>query len=226
MGRMLQTKHRQKLTDAPTGVHRDKNTEFLPRNPRGAADGGSAGVDPGLVGQTSWAIHDSHKHFGSTSVIEELEAGDHPRKQECLRLIEGMALLPIPDPVVEIVDADIQHDLMPNDPKGDALHLALASYHRCLFLLTWNCAHLANAMKQLLTGCVSYAGIRRHTGGRYHDAQHRFATGAIHRRLAHHAEGRGAAEVAPPAATRGGPRLRGCTLRRGRVFLCYDPQGR
>lgn len=37
---------------------------------------------------------------------------------------------------------------MPKDPKGDALHLALASYHRCQFLLTWNCAHLANANKQ------------------------------------------------------------------------------
>ena len=51
-------------------------------------------------------------------------------------------------PRVYIVDAYIQHHLMPNDPKGDALHLALASYHRCQFLLTWNCAHLANANKQ------------------------------------------------------------------------------
>jgi hypothetical protein len=30
---------------------------------------------------------------------------------------------------------------------GDALHLALASYHECDFLLTWNCQHLANANK-------------------------------------------------------------------------------
>jgi hypothetical protein len=33
---------------------------------------------------------------------------------------------------------------------GDALHLthlALASYHKCDFLLTWNCRHLANANK-------------------------------------------------------------------------------
>jgi hypothetical protein len=27
------------------------------------------------------------------------------------------------------------------------LHLALASYHKCDFLLTWNCRHLANANK-------------------------------------------------------------------------------
>jgi len=36
---------------------------------------------------------------------------------------------------------------MPSDPFGDALHLALASYHRCDFLVTWNCLHLANANK-------------------------------------------------------------------------------
>ena len=31
------------------------------------------------------------------------------------------------------------------DPTGDALHLALASFHRCDFLVTRNCTHLANA---------------------------------------------------------------------------------
>ena len=36
---------------------------------------------------------------------------------------------------------------MPRDPVGDALHLALASYHKCDFLLTWNCKNLANANK-------------------------------------------------------------------------------
>jgi len=33
------------------------------------------------------------------------------------------------------------------DPAGDALYLALASYHRCDFLVTWNCKHLAHANK-------------------------------------------------------------------------------
>lgn len=36
---------------------------------------------------------------------------------------------------------------MPADPTGDALHLALASFHKCDFLVTWNCRHLANANK-------------------------------------------------------------------------------
>jgi len=31
--------------------------------------------------------------------------------------------------------------------RSDALHLALASFHACDILLTWNCKHLANANK-------------------------------------------------------------------------------
>lgn len=36
---------------------------------------------------------------------------------------------------------------MPQDPAADAIHLALASYYRMDYLLTWNCRHLANANK-------------------------------------------------------------------------------
>ncbi len=109
---------------------------------------------PDMVARRDWTRDwwDGHRAryevATSIPVIEELEAGDHPKKQECLCLIGTIPILPIPDPIGEIVDAYIQHRLMPNDPKGDALHLALASFHRCRFLLTWNCAHLANANKQ------------------------------------------------------------------------------
>jgi hypothetical protein len=47
----------------------------------------------------------------------------------------------------DIVQAYVRHRVMPADPAGDALHLALASYHKCDFLVTWNCQHLANANK-------------------------------------------------------------------------------
>ena len=59
----------------------------------------------------------------------------------------GIAVLPIDDQIWEIVETYIGHSLMPVDPTGDALHLAMASYHKCDFLLTWNCQHLANANK-------------------------------------------------------------------------------
>ena len=55
--------------------------------------------------------------------------------------------LPIVREIEEIVRTYIDHLLMPANPAGDALHLAMASYHKCDFLLTWNCQHLANANK-------------------------------------------------------------------------------
>ena len=49
--------------------------------------------------------------------------------------------------VEDIVKEYISRLLMPPDPSGDALHLALASFYECDFLVNWNCQHLANANK-------------------------------------------------------------------------------
>jgi hypothetical protein len=43
------------------------------------------------------------------------------------------ALLPVDPAIIEIVQAYVRHRLMPAAPAGDALHLALASYHKCDF---------------------------------------------------------------------------------------------
>lgn len=75
------------------------------------------------------------------------ENGNHPSKQATLELISKLPVLPIHGEIEEIVEEYVTRYIMPNDPKGDALHLALASYHHCHFLLTWNCSHLANANK-------------------------------------------------------------------------------
>ena len=48
---------------------------------------------------------------------------------------------------MEIAETYIARRVMPADPAGDALHLAIASFHLCDFLVTWNCQHLANANK-------------------------------------------------------------------------------
>ena len=83
----------------------------------------------------------------SVAVVEELSRGDFPAREDCLRLIEPLPLVPIEPAVAEIVETYVAREVMPSDPVGDALHLAVASYHRCDFLLTWNCRHLANANK-------------------------------------------------------------------------------
>jgi len=106
-----------------------------------------------MIARRSWTVdwwNDQKENYDlvtSIPVIEELEKGKHPKKADALTLISDLPILPIEGEIYEIVDSYIKHGVMPKDQRGDAIHLALASYHRCQFLLTWNCAHLANANK-------------------------------------------------------------------------------
>ena len=83
----------------------------------------------------------------SLAVLEELRNGDHPLKEEKLSLIRPLKQLEVTPEIVETVDAYITHKLMPNDPHGDALHLAIASHYKCDILLSWNCKHIVNYRK-------------------------------------------------------------------------------
>jgi len=90
---------------------------------------------------------DAYELMSSTAVIDELKDGEYAKKDDCLSLLDDIPLLVIETEVSEITATYIKHKLMPNEPTGDALHLALASHHKCEFLLTWNCKPLANANK-------------------------------------------------------------------------------
>lgn len=83
----------------------------------------------------------------SEAVLEELEGGAYPSREDALALVQDLPLVEVTLAVAEIVESYIQHRVMPAEPTGDALHLALASFHKCDFLVTWNCLHLANANK-------------------------------------------------------------------------------
>lgn len=101
-----------------------------------------------------WDVaQERHLLVTSDPVLDELRRGHYPSKAAALGLVQDLPLLTLAPPVAEIVEAYVRHRLMPEDPAGDALHLALASYHKCDFLVTWNCQHLANANK--------YGHIRR-----------------------------------------------------------------
>jgi hypothetical protein len=89
----------------------------------------------------------SENIVSSVAVLDELQSGNFPGRDNALTLIDTIGFLEINEAISEIVEAYIAHHLMPADPFGDALHLAIASYHCCDFLVTWNCRHLANANK-------------------------------------------------------------------------------
>ncbi len=83
----------------------------------------------------------------STAVLEELSKGQKPHKEKARGLALTLPIITPSEDITEIVAVYFAHHLMPQDPLGDALHLALASYHKCDYRLTWNCQHLANANK-------------------------------------------------------------------------------
>ena len=109
--------------------------------------------DTAAVAMRDWTRRwwDNHRHryviSTSTAVLAELETGSLPHCQEALTLAATLPAIPAEDEIGEIVEVYIRHRLMPRDPVGDALHLALASFHKFDYLLTWNCQHLANANK-------------------------------------------------------------------------------
>jgi predicted nucleic acid-binding protein len=85
--------------------------------------------------------------FSSAAVVDELRLGEYPSRSKCLAFIRKVPLLPVVPEIIDVVDTYVRRNVMPRDPRGDALHLALASVHKCDFLITWNCVHLANANK-------------------------------------------------------------------------------
>ncbi len=110
-------------------------------------------TEPEMVARKKWTRQwwdnflDHYLPVTSEVVLDELGIGDYPNKDKILELMSAISLVPVETGVIEIVQTYVQHKVMPQDPAGDALHLALASYHKCDFLLTWNCNHIANANK-------------------------------------------------------------------------------
>ncbi len=112
-------------------------------------------TDAAAVARQQWTRQWWGKHrrnyelLTSVAVLGELQSEDYPeqKQEKCLALMGELPLVAVEPEVIDIVQVYIEHKVMPRDPAGDALHLALASYHKCDFLLTWNCQHLANANK-------------------------------------------------------------------------------
>lgn len=97
-----------------------------------------------------WWDEESHNFdiWASEATLDEISEGHYPKKQELLMLVAGASIL-MPDPqIIDIAQIYLDNFLMPRTLKGDALHLAYASFYKIDFLLTWNCNHLANANKR------------------------------------------------------------------------------
>jgi predicted nucleic acid-binding protein len=109
--------------------------------------------EPEMVARRQWTRRwwdqcaSSYDLVTSEGVVAELQEGEYETQSAAVALVADLPRLEVVDDIADIIDVYLANHLMPKERLGDALHLALASYHKCDFLLTWNCAHLANANK-------------------------------------------------------------------------------
>jgi hypothetical protein len=83
--------------------------------------------------------------FASQVVLDEASAGDSDAARRRMDLLKDVPLLDVTPEVADLAAALIQRLPLPRRAGADAAHIALAARHKVDFLLTWNCAHIANA---------------------------------------------------------------------------------
>lgn len=93
----------------------------------------------------------------SEVVVTEAGEGDPDAAAKRLRALEGVAVLGLTEAALELAAQLIGRGAVPPQKPEDAFHIALAATHGADYLLTWNCAHIANAqMRQMVEGvCLS-----------------------------------------------------------------------
>ena len=81
----------------------------------------------------------------SQFVIDEASAGDAEAAKERMAIVGPLPLLDISEAVLNLASAILQSGAIPTKAARDAAHIAVSAVHAIDFLLTWNCAHIANA---------------------------------------------------------------------------------
>ena len=93
--------------------------------------------DSKSLARTNWTQHwwdfkrDEYELVTSEAVLDELRRGRYATRKPALALIDSISLVPIELPIADIITVYVEHSVMPDDPIGDALHLAVASFHKC-----------------------------------------------------------------------------------------------
>ncbi len=83
--------------------------------------------------------------FISQLVLDEAAAGDPLAASERLVVLADLPLLDLTEEVSSLAAALVASLALPAKAATDAAHITVAAVHGMHFLVTWNCAHIANA---------------------------------------------------------------------------------
>jgi predicted nucleic acid-binding protein len=92
--------------------------------------------------------------YASSLVLKEASSGDAVAASARLEWLQGIPLVAITPEAEELSEKLILRAALPENAAADALHIATATCHEIDYLLTWNCKHIANAIKRPLIESV------------------------------------------------------------------------
>ena len=97
-----------------------------------------------------WWEHElaEYEVFSSLLVQRELERIAEPHRSGYLNLIRPLKYLDLAEEVAILAEGYIERGIFHRKFIADAIHVALASFHKIDYLVTWNFGHIANVRKQ------------------------------------------------------------------------------
>lgn len=97
-----------------------------------------------------WWEHELPKYdaFISPLVERELERTREPYRRSYLKLIQPLPRVEVTEEAAILAEGYVSRGIIQRKYLGDALHMALASWHKVDYVVTWNFGHLANVHRQ------------------------------------------------------------------------------
>jgi predicted nucleic acid-binding protein len=83
--------------------------------------------------------------YCSDAVLQEVLEGDPAAAMLRERLVMNIPFLPVDEVSARLARTLLGKTPLPTNAAVDALHVSISAVNRITYLLTWNCAHLANA---------------------------------------------------------------------------------
>ncbi|MBM4035848.1 MAG: type II toxin-antitoxin system VapC family toxin [Planctomycetes bacterium] len=97
--------------------------------------------------------------FCSEVVVREAGEGDAQAAAKRLQAIQDVATLELTQAALDLASELIARGAVPAEKPEDAFHIAIAATNGVDYLLTWNCAHIANAkVRHLVEGICHQLG--------------------------------------------------------------------
>ncbi|HSB05557.1 MAG TPA: type II toxin-antitoxin system VapC family toxin [Thermodesulfobacteriota bacterium] len=91
-------------------------------------------------------VRPKFNNYISQAVLDEISIGDPDAASRRRALAAGLPILALTEEVELLAEEYVSKLGLPRGAQLDAVHLACAVFYEVDYLLTWNCAHLANGL--------------------------------------------------------------------------------